>query len=181
MKTNRIFLCMTIISAGLIIFSETFFALAAQSMPQHMKFLKLADNEIIQIESGTLEVHDQENKAYFTKDVKVVQGTTTLQADEMVVLYRDKNYLSGNGIRRINIARNILMKSGMQQVTAEKGFFDFDTKIFVLTGKQVVLTQGSNVFIGCKFVVHTDTGDAKLDSCNNRVKIQLDPKSSNMM
>ncbi len=51
------------------------------------------------------------------------------------------------------------------------------SQTFVLNGKQVVLSDGPNVFKGCKLTVQMETGRAKLDSCGRRVQIQLDPKS----
>ena len=52
--------------------------------------MKLSSDQPIQIESNKLEIHDQEHTALFTGDVKVVQGTTTLQAGKMTVYYKDK-------------------------------------------------------------------------------------------
>ena len=51
------------------------------------------------------------------------------------------------------------------------------SQTFVLSGKQVVLSEGANVFKGCKLTVLMATGEAKLDSCGGRVEIMLDPKS----
>ena len=53
-----------------------------------MKGMQLSNNEPIQIESDKLEIKDAESKAMFTGNVKVVQGTTTLQAGKMVVFYK---------------------------------------------------------------------------------------------
>jgi lipopolysaccharide export system protein LptA len=39
------------------------------------------------------------------------------------------------------------------------------TSIFTLTGKQVVLTQGESVLVGCKLVANTKAGTAKVDGC----------------
>ena len=55
----------------------------AQATTSQMDGLKLDKNEPIQIESDKLEIHDQEHKADFTGNVKVVQGKTTLQAGHM--------------------------------------------------------------------------------------------------
>jgi len=62
---------------------------AAQSTT--MPGMKLSSDQPIQIESNKLEIHDQEHTALFTGDVKVVQGTTTLQAGKMTVYYKDKS------------------------------------------------------------------------------------------
>jgi lipopolysaccharide export system protein LptA len=50
-------------------------------------------------------------------------------------------------------------------------------EVLVLTGEKVVLSDAENVFIGCKLTVQMKNGQAKLDSCGRRVRIQLDPKS----
>lgn len=71
----------------------------------------------------------------------------------------------------------VFLSSGTQQATADKGFFDMTKQVFVLEGDRVVLSEGQNVFVGCKLTVQMTSGQAKLDSCGGRVQIQLDPKS----
>jgi len=142
--------------------------------------LKLSSDEPIQIESDQLDVKDKEAKAIFTGNVKVVQGKMSLQASTMTVYYRGQGTTvsSGNAdIKSIDVNDNVFLSSGTQQATADAGHFDMDSQTFVLTGKQVVLSEGQNVFTGCKLTVHMDSGEAKLDSCGGRVNIQLDPKS----
>jgi lipopolysaccharide export system protein LptA len=63
----------------------------AQATTSQMNGLKLDSNEPIQIESDKLEIHDQEHKADFSGNVKVVQGKTTLQAGHMTVFYKPKD------------------------------------------------------------------------------------------
>lgn len=150
--------------------------------------LKLSSDQPIQIESDQLEVKDKEAKAVFTGNVKVVQGTTTMQSGLMTVFYRQggksgdasgaASISSGSAdIQRIEVSGKVFLSSGTQQATAEAGNFDMDSQTFVLTGDRVVLSEGQNVFVGCKLTVHMDSGEAKLDSCGGRVNIQLDPKS----
>lgn len=150
--------------------------------------LKLSSDQPIQIESDQLEVKDKEAKAIFTGNVKVVQGATTMQSGLMTVFYRQggKNGDAGGAasmssggadIQRIEVSGKVFLSSGTQQATAEAGNFDMDSQTFILTGDRVVLSEGQNVFVGCKLTVHMETGEAKLDSCGGRVNIQLDPKS----
>jgi lipopolysaccharide export system protein LptA len=52
-----------------------------------------------------------------------------------------------------------------------------------MTGKQVVLTQGDNIAVGCSLTVYMKTGRAVLDSCDNkngsgRIKILITPNSA---
>ncbi len=153
---------------------------SAQTTSSQMNGLKLSNDQPIQIESDQLEIREQEKKAFFSGNVKVVQGTTTLQAGSMVVHYRGEGstVTQGNAdIEKIDVAQKVFLSSGTQQATADKGYFDMTQQLFVLEGERVVLSEGQNVFVGCKLTVQMASGQAKLDSCGGRVKIQLDPKS----
>ncbi|MBW9063418.1 LptA/OstA family protein [Rhizobium herbae] len=154
--------------------------LAAQETTSKMKGLQLSNEEPIQIESDKLEIKDPESKAIFTGNVKVVQGTTTLQAGSMVVYYKKGGgaISSGNAdIDRIEVDKKVFLQSGTQQATADSGEFNMTAQTLVLKGKQVVLSEGKNVFTGCQLNVQMDTGEAQLEACGGRVQIQLDPKS----
>ncbi|MBB3656030.1 lipopolysaccharide export system protein LptA [Rhizobium sp. BK650] len=168
-----------------------------------MPGMKLSSDQPIQIESDKLEIHDQEHTALFTGKVKVVQGTTTLEAGKMTVYYKDKakqpqagaaaapaaqpaqtsaeqssSLASGSAdIDKILVTDKVFLTSGTQTATADDGNFDMTSQVFILTGNRVVLTDGPNVFTGCKLTVHMTTGQAELESCGGRVQIQLDPKS----
>ncbi len=181
----------------------TFFAAAeagAQTTTSTMPGLALSKDQPIQIESDKLEIHDQESQAVFTGNVKVVQGTTTMQSGKMTVFYKKKqpadankqpdnpvakaakeqneSLVSGNAnIDHILVTDKVYLVSGTQTATAEDGSFDMTNQLAILKGKKVVLTDGPNVFTGCQLTVHMATGEAQLDSCGGRVQIQLDPKS----
>lgn len=153
---------------------------AAQTTSSQMNGLKLSNDQPIQIESDALEIREQEKKAFFTGNVKVVQGTTTLQAGAMTVFYRGEGttVTQGNAdIEKIDVMDKVFLQSETQQATADKGYFDMTKQVFVLEGERVVLSEGQNVFVGCKLTVQMNSGQAKLDSCGRRVQIQLDPKS----
>ncbi|MBB4009503.1 LptA/OstA family protein [Allorhizobium taibaishanense] len=152
----------------------------AQSTTANMNGLKLSGDKPIQIESDALEVHQQENLANFDGNVKVVQGTTTMRSGNMVVKYKGQGAAVTSGdakIDTIDVMNNVVINTDTQQATADKGHFDMNTQIFTLDGDKVILSEGGNVFVGCKLTVHMTTGEAKLDSCGKRVQIQLDPKS----
>jgi lipopolysaccharide export system protein LptA len=167
--------------AGLIVASGFAGSAAlAQTTNSQMAGMKLSNDQPIQIESDALEIREQEKKAFFTGNVKVVQGTTTLQAGAMTVFYRGEGstVTQGNAdIDKIDVTDKVFLQSETQQATADKGHFDMAQQVFVLEGEKVVLSEGQNVFVGCKLTVHMETGQAKLDSCGRRVQIQLDPKS----
>nr|WP_307157743.1 LptA/OstA family protein [Rhizobium paknamense] len=145
-----------------------------------MNGLKLSGDKPIQIESDQLEVRQQENTAFFNGNVRVVQGTTTMQSASMVVKYKGQGAAVTSGdakIDTIDVMQNVVLNTETQKATADKGHFDMNTQIFTLEGDKVVLSEGKNVFVGCRLTVKMTTGEAKLDSCGGRVQIQLDPKS----
>ncbi|MCB5202537.1 LptA/OstA family protein [Neorhizobium sp. T786] len=169
----------TLIAAGLLSLAAAS-PLFAQATTSQMDGLKLSNDEPIQIESDQLEIKEQEKTAYFTGNVKVVQGTTTMRAGKMTVLYTGEGSSMTSGdadIDKIFLDDKVLLNSGTQQATAEKGEFDMPSQTFTLSGEQVVLSEGANVFKGCKLTVYMNTGEAKLDACGGRVEILLDPKS----
>ncbi|CCE94521.1 LptA/OstA family protein [Sinorhizobium fredii] len=154
----------------------------AQATSSRMKGLQLSNDKPIQIESDKLEIKDPESKAIFTGNVKVVQGTTTLQAGSMTVFYKatteGASVTSGNAdIDRIEVSNQVFLNSGVQQATADTGSFDLTRQTLVLKGDKVVLSEGKNVFVGCQLNVQMDTGEAQLEACGGRVQIQLDPQS----
>jgi lipopolysaccharide export system protein LptA len=171
----------------------------AQATTSQMSGMQINKDQPIQIESDKLEIHDQEHTADFTGNVKVVQGTTTLQAGHMTVFYKAKDAAadgkapvkaasdaaapaasisSGNAdIDHIIVTDKVFLSSGTQTATADNGAFDMAKQLFILKGDKVILSDGPNVFTGCQLTVHMATGQAQLDSCGGRVQIQLDPQS----
>ncbi|MGN6550723.1 MAG: LptA/OstA family protein [Pararhizobium sp.] len=153
---------------------------SVQGAPKSMSGMALSNKEPIQIESDDLKINDKEHIATFTGNVKVVQGDVLLRSGKMVVHYSANggSVTSGTSqIEKIDVSDKVYLKSGEQEATADKGTYVMDSQLLTLSGDQVVLTQGKNVFVGCKLIVHVATSEANLQSCGKRVMIQLDPKS----
>ncbi|WP_210066783.1 LptA/OstA family protein [Rhizobium leguminosarum] len=199
-KDCRISTCKTGMASVAGAFALILTASGAGAQSTTMSGMKLSNDQPIQIESDKLEIHDQEHTALFTGKVKVVQGTTTMQSGKMTVYYKDKaakpaadgaqpaaqpeqsaSLASGSAdIDKILVTDKVLLTSGTQTATADDGNFDMASQTFILTadeGNKVILSDGPNVFTGCKLTVHMQTGQAELESCGGRVQIQLDPKS----
>ncbi|MBW3097592.1 LptA/OstA family protein [Pseudohoeflea coraliihabitans] len=153
----------------------------AQSSSTSMPGLAISNDQPIQIESDKLEIKEAEKKAVFTGNVKVSQGDTLLQSGAMTVFYKGGTggAMSSGGadIDRIEVSDKVLLKTETQTASADRGHFDMAREIAVLEGEKVVLTQGDNIFIGCRMTVNMRSSEARLESCGGRVRIQLDPKS----
>ena len=167
---------------------------AAQQTKSNFGGLKISGDQPIEIESDKLEVRDTDGVAIFTGNVNVVQGPTLMKAGRMKVYYARKEGAattaaagpgSGN-IDRLEVDGKVYVKSQTQIATADQATFDMATEILVMTGKEVVLTDGPNVIVGCKLTVRMGTGEATLDGCGKggqqdkggRVKMLLQPKAT---
>jgi len=150
-------------------------------------------DEPIQIESATLEVHDKSKMATFSGDVQVVQGDTTIKCQTLVVFYGaghvgEGGQTAGNAatsapssgqappgrqasvvpqgaqdIRRIEARGGVTVISKDQNASGDLGVYDLKKKTITLTGN-VVVSQGKNVLHGDRVVVDTTTGNAHIDS-----------------
>ncbi|MBX3577639.1 MAG: LPS ABC transporter substrate-binding protein LptA [Rhizobiaceae bacterium] len=132
--------------------------------------LKLSGKDPIQIESDRLEVRDAEKVAVFSGNVTVVQGDTLMKAGQMTVYYAGEGGSATTGsadIERLEIDHKIYVKSGTQEATGDKGIFDMKSEILTLTGERVVLTEGSNILVGCRLTVDMSTGEAQVQGCAN--------------
>ena len=49
------------------------------------------------------------------------------------------------------------------------------TEVLVLSGKEVVLSEGNNILKGCKLTVDMKTGQANVDACGGRVIALFEP------
>jgi lipopolysaccharide export system protein LptA len=165
--------------------ASTFLTAAAQD--GRVTGLKLEGDKPIQIESDRLEVRENDGVAVFTGNVAVVQGPTLLRSGKMTVYYAKGGGSAATGsanIERLEVEGKVYVRSENQVATGDVGSFDMRTEVLVLSGKEVVLTEGDNVVVGCKLTVQMDTGLARLDGCggegggSGRVKMLLKPGSS---
>ncbi len=152
-----------------------------------MTGLRLSGDQPIQIESDRLEVRDSENVAIFSGNVSVVQGPTLLRSGRMTVHYAGEGGPTAGGttdIELLEVEGGVYVESENQVATGDQGSFDMRTEVLVLTGREVVLTEGDNVIVGCKLTVQMGTGLAELDGCregggSGRVRMLLNPGSQN--
>lgn len=178
-RTDRIWLVAAAISV-LSLAAPAAAQTSTDSPIQNRLGLKMDGDQPIQIESDRLEVREQESKAIFSGNVSVVQGPTLLKAGSLIVYY-----VSGTGsattgsaaIDRLEVEGKVYVKSDDQIATGDKGTFDMKTEVLTLTGKEVVLSQGTNVLVGCQLTVEMKSGKANVEACGGRVKGLFQPNS----
>lgn len=154
--------------------------------------LTLSGKDPIQIESDRLEVVEAESKAVFTGNVNVTQGPTLMKSGKMTVYYvksgaegSASSATGSSNIDRLEVDDKVYIKSEDQIATGDRGVFDMKTEILVLSGSQVVLSQGANVLVGCKLTADMKTGRAQVEGCktagspSGRVMMSITPGSQN--
>ena len=143
--------------------------------------------EPIQIEAEQLEVEDKTNSATFKGDVVVSQGETQLKTERLRVFYDGS--AAGDvqqKISRLEASGRVYITAKDQTATGDQASFDMNRQMMVMTGKEVVLSQGPNVVVGKKLTVNLKTGTANLQGGvsgtsggSGRVKVLIQPKSFN--
>ncbi|HEX8828902.1 MAG TPA: LptA/OstA family protein, partial [Xanthobacteraceae bacterium] len=107
----------------------------------------------VQIEAGTLEVHDKTKTATFSGNVQVVQGDTTMKCHSLVVFYGQEVGLGGSepevtattpaksnlgmphgaqNIRRIEAHGGVTVLTKDQSASGDLGIYDLKTKTITL-------------------------------------------------
>ena len=128
-------------------------------------------NKPISINSDSLEVYQQENKATFIGHVVAVQGEVHLKADKMTVHYRQqsggskKSDSSGSqgAIDRIEVEGNVFMSTPEETASGDHGVYLVSDKNIDLKDN-VVLTRGKNVLKGDHLVYNMETGKSVVSS-----------------
>ncbi|AJY48378.1 hypothetical protein TM49_19605 [Martelella endophytica] len=142
---------------------------------------QISNDQPINIDADKFDVDDRTKLITFTGNVVAIQGENQVKAGKMVVRYAggSTGLAAGQGdIERIDLSESVQLDTATQKATGDTGYFDMTSQHFVLQGKQVVLSEGGNVFVGCKLTVNMATSQANLDACGGRVQVKLNPQSA---
>ncbi|WP_417688249.1 lipopolysaccharide transport periplasmic protein LptA [Roseibium sp.] len=166
---GAIFLCAGGFNASAQTFSDAFAGFGSN------------DKEPIQIEASELQVEDRTNSATFVGDVVVSQGDTRLKTQRLRVYYDGSAAGSTQQkISRLEASGRVLISAKDQTATGDQASFDMKQEVMVMTGKEVVLSQGPNVVVGNRLTVNLKTGKADLQAqSSGRVKVLIQPNSLN--
>ncbi|WP_269584013.1 LptA/OstA family protein [Roseibium sp. Sym1] len=151
------------------------------------------DGDPIDIEASELRVEDNNNTATFVGDVVVTQGETSLKTQRLKVFYigsgseQAQESAVQQRISRLEAAGGVFITSKDQTARGDAASFDMTREVMVMTGKEVVLSQGPNVVVGKKLTVNLKTGQANLTAGGGnvsgqgngggRVKVRIQPNS----
>lgn len=150
--------------------------------------LNFSSDEPLEIQGDRLEVMEDGRVNVLTGNVSVVQGPNLLRSGKMTVYFNQGSTpgaTTGSNIERIEVEGGVYVKSEKQVATGDRGTYNMGTEVLELSGKEVVLTEGENVIVGCKLTIRGANGQATLESCKNdnsaggRVKMLITPPARN--
>lgn len=126
--------------------------------------LEADSKQPIDIAADSLQVLQKDEVAVFTGNVEAVQGKTTLNADKMTVHYKSKKEKkSGNGVSKIIVEGNVVLKTPTETAEGNKGIYEVDAAKVILEGS-VVLRKQDNVLKGNRLVYSMNSGKSELFS-----------------
>ncbi|MCT8973278.1 LptA/OstA family protein [Microbaculum marinisediminis] len=156
----------TALATGLLLLAAVFATGArAQAVTDAFSGLSVESDKPVKIEADQLEVFDKDKMAVFSGNVKVKQGTTTMQTAELKVFYAGEGGATeGNQrVSKLEATGKVVVKADGQTATGDWAIFEMASQQVTLGGA-VVLSQGKNVLRGTQLIVNLETGQSKLVS-----------------
>lgn len=153
------------------------------------------EGEPIEIEASELQVEDNDKIATFVGNVVVTQGETSLKTERLKVFYAGSGTEAASSegavqqrISRLEAEGSVYVTSKDQTAKGDSASFDMTREVMVMTGREVVLSQGPNVVVGNRLTVNLKTGQANLTAGKGqvagqgggnggRVKVRIQPGS----
>lgn len=126
------------------------------------------------------EYWEKKEMAVARGDAVAIRQDKKITAD-VLAAYFAKDKKGKSGVHRVDAFDNVRVRSGKDDVTADRGVYHVASGLATLTGK-VVLNRDSNVLNGCRADINLNTGVSKLKSCaagsGGRVKGRFVPGST---
>lgn len=116
------------------------------------------------IEADHVDVFDAERRIVWTGNVHAVQGTSSIRADEIEVIYSGTGAGEGmsggwGDIQRIVARQNVHYTTPTQTAVGDQGIYEIENETITLTG-DVVIRQCDNVITTNRFITNLVTGDS---------------------
>ncbi len=116
-------------------------------------------NAPVDVAADRIEVQDRADRAVFAGNVKVRQGTLTLDTARLTVAYS-----SGGGIqiRRLDAAGGVTVTSPSETARGNFGVYDLDARLITLVGDVRLAREGSTIN-GSRLLIDLQSGRAVID------------------
>jgi lipopolysaccharide export system protein LptA len=115
----------------------------------------------IDVDADRIEVLDDSKQATFSGNVRVRQGSLSIDADRIRIAY-DRPKSGDPVVRRLDAEGNVRLQSPSERATARFAIYDVEARILTLIGG-VKLTQGQTRLEGNRLTINLNTGRSALD------------------
>jgi lipopolysaccharide export system protein LptA len=158
--------------------------LAAQERPMANP---LSSNEKIHITADTLEANNKDRSFVFKGQVKVVQGTTTINSDTLLIRYRPDSDRpaadppsENNRIEKIEATGHVVILFDGRTAKSEKAVYLSDQETLQLIGENSTIIDGPSTIVGSKITLYRNEDRIKVESSKqNRVTAIIFPEKKN--
>ena len=113
----------------------------------------------VDVAADRIEVQDRADRAIFSGNVEVRQGSLRLSTSRLTVAYANE---SGIAIQRLEASGGVLLRSPAETARSEFAIYDLDRRIVTMLGG-VTLTRGTSHVEGARLVLDLDSGRAVMD------------------
>ena len=119
----------------------------------------------ITFDADKIEVRDTDSQALATGNVRIVQGSMDLTANQVKLFYTRQNGKDPE-IQRLDAQGNVKLTSPTERATGRTGIYDVRQRQITLIG-DVVLTRGESVLRGQRLSIDLDSGRSTLDGAGS--------------
>ncbi len=116
----------------------------------------------VAVDADRIDVFDRDNQAIFTGNVRVQQGTLTLESNRIRVSYEQPRGASDPEIRRLDADGNVRIATPTERASGRFGIYDVERRILTLVG-DVRLAQGTTRLQGNRLTIDLQSGRSTLD------------------
>jgi len=113
----------------------------------------------VDVAADRIEVQDRADRAIFSGNVDVRQGSLRLNSQRLTVAYSNTG---GIEIRRLEASGGVTLRSPSETAQSQFAIYDLDQRLVTMIGG-VTLTRGANHVEGARLVLDLDTGRAVMD------------------
>lgn len=116
-------------------------------------------NAPIDVAADRIEVQDRADRAVFSGNVQVRQGSMNLSASRITVAYADSG---GIQVERVEASGGVTMRSPSETARGQFAIYDTGRRLVTLIGG-VTLTRGDSNLRGGRLVIDLNSGRAVMD------------------
>ena len=113
----------------------------------------------VDVAADRIEVQDRADRAIFTGNVEVRQGSLELSTARLTVAYANQG---GIEIERLEASGGVVLRSPSETARSRFAIYDLDRRLVTMIGG-VTLTRGQSHVQGARLVLDLDSGRAVMD------------------